>query len=256
MKRAIVLVGVYFLMQLVSSILCIAVLAGMDFVRHQTFNLDVNDLSTAAIVPSLILSFVLMAVFLWWKGYLKESSHLWNITTFAFLGWSILLGISMIFLIDILMSLLNVPDFLEASFNVIESGWIGILAVAIIGPVLEEMLFRGAITKELLKQYEPSKAIFISGLIFGIFHLNPAQIFPAMLIGFVLAWLYWRTGSLVPGILIHVVNNSLSCYLSITYPDTNDITEPLGAGIVAGVLLAVALGYFSFKQLTKAELLP
>ena len=255
MKRAIVLVGVYFLMQLVSSILCVAALTGMDFVRHQTFNIDVMSLSTAAIVPSLILGFVLMAAFLWRKGYLKDA-RLWNITTFAFLGWSILLGMSLIFLIDILMSLLNVPDFLETSFDVIESGWIGILAVAIIGPVLEEMLFRGAITKELLKQYEPSKAIFISGLIFGIFHLNPAQIFPAMLIGFVLAWLYWRTGSLIPGILIHIVNNSLSCYLSITYPNTNDITELLGAGIVAGVLLAVALGYFSFKQLTKAELLP
>lgn len=255
MKRAIVLVGVYFLMQLVSSILCMAALTGMDFVRHQTFNIDVMSLSTAAIVPSLILGFVLMAAFLWRKGYLKDA-RLWNITTFAFLGWSILLGMSLIFLIDILMSLLNVPDFLETSFDVIESGWIGILAVAIIGPVLEEMLFRGAITKELLKQYEPLKAILISGLIFGIFHLNPAQIFPAMLIGFVLAWLYWRTGSLVPGILIHIVNNSLSCYLSITYPNTNDITELLGAGIVAGVLLAVALGYFSFKQLTKAELLP
>ena len=255
MKRAIVLVGVYFLMQLVSSILCMAALTGMDFVRHQTFNIDVMSLSTAAIVPSLILGFVLMAAFLWRKGYLKDA-RLWNITTFAFLGWSILLGMSLIFLIDILMSLLNVPDFLETSFDVIESGWIGILAVAIIGPVLEEMLFRGAITKELLKQYEPSKAIFISGLIFGIFHLNPAQIFPAMLIGFVLAWLYWRTGSLVPGILIHIVNNSLSCYLSITYPDTSDITELLGTGIVAGVLLAVALGYFSFKQLVKAELLP
>lgn len=255
MKRAIVLVGVYFLMQLVSSILCVAALTGMDFVRHQTFNIDVMSLSTAAIVPSLILGFVLMAAFLWRKGYLKDA-RLWNITTFAFLGWSILLGMSLIFLIDILMSLLNVPDFLETSFDVIESGWIGILAVAIIGPVLEEMLFRGAITKELLKQYEPLKAILISGLIFGIFHLNPAQIFPAMLIGFVLAWLYWRTGSLVPGILIHIVNNSLSCYLSITYPNTNDITELLGAGIVVGVLLAVALGYFSFKQLTKAELLP
>lgn len=255
MKRAIVLVGVYFLMQLVSSILCMAVLTGMDFVRHQTFNIDVMSLSTAAIVPSLILGFVLMAAFLWRKDYLKDA-RLWNITTFAFLGWSILLGMSLIFLIDILMSLLNVPDFLETSFDVIESGWIGILAVAIIGPVLEEMLFRGAITKELLKQYEPLKAILISGLIFGIFHLNPAQIFPAMLIGFVLAWLYWRTGSLIPGILIHIVNNSLSCYLSITYPNTNDITELLGAGIVAGVLLAVALGYFSFKQLTKAELLP
>lgn len=255
MKRAIVLVGVYFLMQLVSSILCMAVLTGMDFVRYQTFNIDVMSLSTAAIVPSLILGFVLMAAFLWRKGYLKDA-RLWNITTFAFLGWSILLGMSLIFLIDILMSLLNVPDFLETSFDVIESGWIGILAVAIIGPVLEEMLFRGAITKELLKQYEPLKAILISGLIFGIFHLNPAQIFPAMLIGFVLAWLYWRTGSLVPGILIHIVNNSLSCYLSITYPDTSDITELLGTGIVAGVLLAVALGYFSFKQLTKAELLP
>ena len=36
--------------------------------------------------------------------------------------------------------------------------------------VLEELLFRGAITKELLRRYSPAKAILFSGLIFGIFH--------------------------------------------------------------------------------------
>ena len=46
---------------------------------------------------------------------------------------------------------------------------LGILAIAIIGPVLVELLFRGAITKALLQQYSPTKAILLSALLFGVF---------------------------------------------------------------------------------------
>ena len=47
----------------------------------------------------------------------------------------------------------------------LQSGWGGILAIAIVGPVLEELLFRGAITHALLQQYNPTKAILILSLI-------------------------------------------------------------------------------------------
>ena len=107
----------------------------------------------------------------------------------------------------------------------LQSGWGGILAIAIVGPVLEELLFRGAITHALLQQYNPTKAILISALLFGVFHINPAQILPAFLIGILLAWTYYKTGSLIPCILMHVLNNSLSVYLSIKYPEAENMDD-------------------------------
>ena len=105
-------------------------------------------------------------------------------------------------------------NLLDQTFDIPQSGWLGILCISVLGPVLEELLFRGAITKELLRRYSPAKAILFSGLIFGIFHPNPVQIIGACLIGFLLAWLYYKTRSLMACILIHIMNNGLSVYLS------------------------------------------
>ena len=104
----------------------------------------------------------------------------------------------------------------------------------------------GAITKVLLQRYSPVKAIILSALIFGIFHINPAQVAGAILSGGLFAWLYYRTGSLVPGILIHILNNSLSVFLSLHYPDVKYTSDLLGEPAywsclaVAAVLFAVS----------------
>ena len=59
------------------------------------------------------------------------------------------------------------PDWLGNTFDLLQSGWLGILCISVLGPILEEMLFRGAITKVLLRKYNPVKAIILSALIFG-----------------------------------------------------------------------------------------
>ena len=68
-------------------------------------------------------------------------------------------------------------------------------------------------------------AILISALLFGVFHINPAQILPAFLIGILLAWTYYKTGSLIPCILMHILNNSLAVYLSIKYPEAENMDD-------------------------------
>ena len=54
------------------------------------------------------------------------------------------------------------------------------------------------------------KCLLISSLIFGIVHINPAQVPFAFAIGAVFGWLYYRTGSVVPGIIGHFINNSIA----------------------------------------------
>ena len=124
------------------------------------------------------------------------------------------------------MGLLDwIPNIMEQSFDILQSGWGGILAISIIGPVLEELLFRGAITKALLQQYSPAKAILIAAFLFGVFHINPAQILPAFLIGILFAWTYYKTTSLIPCILMHILNNSLSVFLSTKYPEAENMSD-------------------------------
>lgn len=95
-----------------------------------------------------------------------------------------------------------------------ENNVFGILSVCIIAPIFEEIFFRGAIEGYLLRKWEnPRWAILVSALIFGLIHMNPAQILFAFLFGIILGELYYRTGSLLPSIILHFINNTLSLIL-------------------------------------------
>ena len=92
------------------------------------------------------------------------------------------------------------------------------------GPIMEEVFHRGIVTRLLLRKYHPWKAIAVSGLIFAIVHLNPAQFVPAFTSGMFYAWLYYRTRSLWPGIVLHVLNNGFAAFMMQAYPETEDMT--------------------------------
>lgn len=114
-----------------------------------------------------------------------------------------------------------------------------------------------AITKALLQQYNPTKAILISALLFGVFHINPAQILPAFLIGILLAWTYYKTGSLIPCILMHILNNSLSVCLSIKYPEAENMDDLISGTpylvILSGALLLLIGSILTMRYLTSPK---
>jgi hypothetical protein len=91
------------------------------------------------------------------------------------------------------------------------------LMVGITGPILEEVLFRGLILDGFLRRYRPGKAIFWSAFLFGLFHLNPWQFIPGFITGLLLGYIYMRTRSLIPVILVHIVNNSFSYLIMFIY---------------------------------------
>ncbi|MCT4673783.1 MAG: CPBP family intramembrane metalloprotease [Prolixibacteraceae bacterium] len=94
--------------------------------------------------------------------------------------------------------------------------WVGIAKVVLIGPIIEELIFRGIIMNGFLRNYSKSKAILISALLFGLFHMNPWQLIPATLLGIIIGTLRAQTGSITIAIIAHSLHNSL-VYLSIVY---------------------------------------
>lgn len=100
----------------------------------------------------------------------------------------------------------------------------GYVAVGILAPLAEEVVFRGAILRTLLGIMSKKNhwvAIMISAAIFGIVHANLAQFINALLMGLLLGWMYYRTGSLVPGILLHWVNNTMAYVLANIMPQSD-----------------------------------
>lgn len=245
MKTAIKLVLIYLgILQIIAPIIVMIPCGIYLFATAGT--LDQAELMQIIIIPAQLTGILLMTLYLWKAGYISKEKVTWSPVSFSYLGWSLLILLASICLITNLIEHMKwLPNLMENVFDILQSGWVGILTIAVIGPVLEELLFRGAITKALLKQYSPVKAILISAVIFGVFHINPAQIIPAFLIGILFGWVYYKTASLIPCILMHILNNSLAVYMNIKYPDVEDMGTLLDDGVnlmivgVATVLFVV-----------------
>ncbi|MFI5025986.1 MAG: CPBP family intramembrane glutamic endopeptidase [Solirubrobacterales bacterium] len=87
-----------------------------------------------------------------------------------------------------------------------------ILLIVIAAPISEEACFRGMLFGGLRTRLPRLAAALVSGLIFGALHATTgiSAVPPLIFFGFVLALLYERTGSIVPGILLHMLNNSVA----------------------------------------------
>ena len=240
MKTAIKLVLINLIIaQIIAPFLIMIPCAIYQFATTGT--LEQNALMQAIMIPAQLAGQFMMGIYLWKAGYISTKKITWSPVSSTYLFYSVMAMFSCGYVVSVIMSHLKwIPNILEQTFDILQSGWGGILAIAIVGPVLEELLFRGAITKALLQKYSPGTAIVISALIFGVFHINPIQILPAFLIGLLLGWIYYKTASLIPCILMHILNNSLSVYLSIKYPEIENIDD-LVSGTPYLIILCVSI---------------
>lgn len=121
--------------------------------------------------------------------------------------------------LDPLVSLFPVPDTLKTIFEDLYNNPIASVAtIAIAAPLLEELLLRGIILEGLLKNYRPGISIAFSSLLFAIIHGNLAQGLGAFVLGLFMGWIYWKTKSLALPILLHFINNGLSCLAMFIVP--------------------------------------
>lgn len=87
-----------------------------------------------------------------------------------------------------------------------------ILLIAIAAPISEEICFRGMLFGGLRTRLPGIAAALISGLIFGLLHAvtGLSAVPPLIVFGVILALLYEKAGSIVPGIVLHMLNNSVA----------------------------------------------
>jgi glutamate-5-semialdehyde dehydrogenase len=102
------------------------------------------------------------------------------------------------------------PEFGDDFGRLLGMAWTGPLLVVVIGPIVEEIIFRGVILRGLLARWRPAAAIAISTIAFAAMHLSLAQAPVTLMLGAVLGWLYVRTRSLGLCALLHALNNAHS----------------------------------------------
>lgn len=118
--------------------------------------------------------------------------------------------------------------------NVITGGnlWISAIYMVLLAPLFEEILFRKLICDQTLR-YGQGTAVVVSGMVFGLFHLNFNQFFYAFLIGCLFAFIYVKTGSIWYSVILHMMVNFVGSVLGGLMMTSIDMESPVGMAVYA-----------------------
>jgi membrane protease YdiL (CAAX protease family) len=222
-------VVLFFALQIVVGIATFAIAMvmddrGRDFVELST-DLEFIALPT---IWGLVLASLLMLVLLWF--YLRKADRVavvkldrWSqISAAKTVGLAALaIGAGLAF--NYVYSTFVFPDVeMQATLNALikaipetlQNKVLLFITIAVIAPVLEEVLFRGLLQNSLANRMPTWAAILIASAIFGAAHLDLTAFAPLMAMGMAFGFLYHKTGSLRVNIAMHVVNNAAAILLS------------------------------------------
>jgi len=130
-----------------------------------------------------------------------------------------------------------------------------LVAVVVLAPLGEELLFRGVLLRGLRERLGIVASVAVSACLFSAYHLDPVGFLPRLEIGIVLALVVWKTGSLWPAVAAHAANNALAMVLTAAAIEDSDV--PWWVGMVAlGVFVAASAWFWSRPTLAPPEALP
>jgi membrane protease YdiL (CAAX protease family) len=139
----------------------------------------------------------------------------------------------------------------EAIFSLARGGVAAAVALLIIAPLAEELLFRGLLLSGFARNYGSRPAILYSALFFAAIHLNPYQFAGVFAAGLLLGWLRIATGSVWPGVIGHFANNACIMLILRLDPDIPGVIhtdagqfQPLWLDILGVALLGAGIALF------------
>jgi ABC-2 type transport system permease protein/sodium transport system permease protein len=143
-----------------------------------------------------------------------------------------------------------------------------LFSMALLPGICEELFFRGYLFRALRTQLSGRATVVSSALLFGGFHLITdyslavERFLPSTLLGLVLGWVCLRTGSVIPGMILHVCHNGLLLALAWLQPWLSEqgwgIQEQshlpatwLGASAVVAIVGAALMRYLAASLATR-----
>lgn len=245
MKRALIYILIFAAVQILFPLLISNILMFMG--KPWTGSSDQVIIATTA------SSVVIIALFLYFHWVEVSPIYLRSRPWFV-LFWCVLAAIGALIPSSWVQEQIpELPNIVEEELDAILKDRWGYLTVGLLAPICEELVFRGAILRSLLRwTLRHWLAIAFSALFFALIHANPAQIPHAFVVGLLLGWLYYRTDSIIPGIVYHWVNNSIAYVLYNLYPNPQmKLVDLFGSQrtVIAAVLFSLLILLPSLYQL-------
>ncbi len=145
-----------------------------------------------------------------------------------------------------------IEDFLKGDHIV----WLTLFHVALVPAICEETLYRGYVMRAFEKSWGIWPAIIVSGILFGMYHLQLSNLLPLASLGIIFAFVTWTSQSIYPAIVAHLVNNGGSVLVGTYYPEsafaeiTPETMPPMEA-VIPSLLITAYIVYFMYQQHTE-----
>lgn len=244
MEKALKYFGVWLLIQIVVALVLIIPAAIIMFALGSALDFG-YDVGLTWFIAICLFIIDLVVFYVFWKRRYTNLSFLWSEKAKRLYFWVVIASIGYIMADWHLSELLPFADWESEDLETLSrlaTNPIGLITASFVAPVVEEMVFRGAILRALLqKKWNPWIAIFISAAIFGIIHMNLTQGVSAFVVGIFMGWLFYRTRSIWPGVILHMMNNTISCVWN-SFPENTFSSIPLSP--TGYLLLFVPVGLF------------
>lgn len=200
---------------------------------------------------TILSGFILMTVVYLGRHYVELSfGRIGKRMVWPAVGMSVLMATAYVLVLVSVFTLIDIEhlfpqqtEHLDKSVQRLFPGIAGLLFGCIFCPILEEIGLRGILLGGLLKtQYRPWLGILVTSLVFALLHGMGVHFVSSFIFALIVGWLYWRTGSIIPCMIVHIVNNSLSF---IELSGTSNVVCLL---ILVGSLMVIALGLRWFAK--------
>jgi membrane protease YdiL (CAAX protease family) len=204
-----------------------------------------------------LAGFILLTVVYLCKHYVELSfGYIEKRIVWPAVGMAVLIAAAYVFILVSVFVLIDIEQLSPKEFESMNEtakhlfpDIAGLLSGCIFCPILEEIGLRGIFLGGLLKsRCRPWLAILITALIFALLHGIGVHFVVSLIFGIILGWLYWRTGSIILCMIIHVVNNSLS------FIDLSSQTHVVCLIILVGSLLLLSLCLWWFARIIKLKI--
>lgn len=246
------------------SIIALAVFIATQLIGTAAATLFTDNM-TQATIWGLLISEVMAFTFLW-ATRMFHPSELIGYVPPKILLTSIPLIVASVFALNLVNGAMDLPNPMEQQFAEMAKSIPAAISMVLSGPIIEEIVFRRVIVSDIMKMSgKPWIAVTVSAALFGLIHINPAQMVFAFMVGLIFGWIYIRTGSLLPCLIGHIINNSEAlielrlCDDGSMLPEDGQFYQnPLYLTIfivccVASVLLAIILSKQTARQKTAIE---
>ncbi len=192
-----------------------------EYIKTDEYQTDLqNYISDKALIITII-TFVIFG-FIFYKIYRKYKNDYNNKLDMKNILILLVLGIALNLSYNLIIGSLNNLFSFTNNYDAINISILTyIICTGILGPILEELLFRGMVFNGLKKFNKQMKSILLASFIFMLFHSNPVQMLYAFCLSFILLYVYEKYKTIKAPILVHIASNIMNIFTCMLIINNN-----------------------------------